>query len=570
MIKYRLALLCIASLPLCLSAAVGGLEGIAVPEGSIFLRWDDLTDDETGFLIERKQGSGDFVEVATLDANSVRYTDSGLQWDTAYTYRVTDTGSTSSSSLTMDVQSFPEWIVPVAEAWLTEGSKSEFNFRFAEVGAEYAVQGSVDLVNWAGSFGYRNYADAGETVTGMLLDLVEPSLFYRVVSRSPERPANIGLNMPFELPPEPDGEIWDVTLFGSSPANIDSLNDDAIGINVAISIAVPGDVVYIPEGTFTIRQILRLPSGVTLRGAGMDKTTVITEGISRAVYIEPLVTDVRIEDFAITYLGDTEELEYGIYIGSSRQGRNSERVVIDSLRIDRFSKHAVSLRDCNHVLVQNCEILNATNEGGGGHGYGVALNYPTNHNNWIRNNTIGPGIRHAVLLQYYAHNNLVEDNLAVENSEDAFDLHGEDEYSNELRFNTARNCVKDGFGVGNTGSTHDRSGPDNWIHHNVVENCQAGVEVIQGSEVVYIDRNIFRSNDYGVRVHNGSGNQVYIRNNRMENNEIGVSLKECRWIQMTGNSFDNHSQYGIEILNDVADVVDEGNTFSGNLFDYRP
>ena len=70
---------------------------------------------------------------------------------------------------------------------------------------------------------------------------------------------------------------------------------------------------------------------------------------------------------------------------------------------------------------------------------------------------------------------------------------GEDEYANELRYNIARDGERDGFGVGNTGSTHDRSGPNNWIHHNTVERSLYGIEVIQGSDVVYIDNNTFNN-----------------------------------------------------------------------------
>jgi nitrous oxidase accessory protein NosD len=238
--------------------------------------------------------------------------------------------------------------------------------------------------------------------------------------------------------------------------------------------------------------------------------------------------------------------------------------------VERFSVHGVSLRDCHHVLVQNCEFADATNLGGGGHGYGIALNYPTNNNNWIRNNTIGPVIRHAILIQYYAHNNLVEYNLAFENTEDAYDLHGEDEYANELRFNIARDGARDGFGVGNTGATHDRSGPNNWIHHNTVENSLAGIEVIQASDMVFIDHNTFSGNEYGIRVHNLGGSQLYLRGNRIEDNDVGVLLNEARWVWLLHNDISGSTEFGLEILSGVENLVEEGNTFTGNAQDRGP
>ena len=55
-------------------------------------------------------------------------------------------------------------------------------------------------------------------------------------------------------------------------------------------------------------------------------------------------------------------------------------------------------------------------------------------------------MRQGVLLQYSAHHNLVESNTVVRTTYDAFDLHGEDEYGNELRSNVAEHCGEGGFG----------------------------------------------------------------------------------------------------------------------------
>jgi subtilisin family serine protease len=54
---------------------------------SIGLSWNDNSDNETGFAIERKTGSGAFTQIATVGANVKTYTDSGLARNT-YTYRV--------------------------------------------------------------------------------------------------------------------------------------------------------------------------------------------------------------------------------------------------------------------------------------------------------------------------------------------------------------------------------------------------------------------------------------------------------------------------------------------------
>lgn len=550
-----------------LDAFVGDLEAFAAPEQSVFLRWNTVTNGQLGIEIERARGDEAFTAVVITPPVTTHYTDTGLLPGTTYTYRVR--ALVEGRDLPWreaEVITFPQWQTPRVLPHLSEINASTLSIDFSGNGATAFFERSSDLDAWmpvGDAFFIDPFADNGREIA-----LDETPAFYRVRTEAFERSPGIGLNEPFQTPPLPDGETWNVTDFGATPVN--TTNDDAIGIKVALSLAANGDTVFIPEGAYTIRQTLEIPAGVTLKGAGMELTELVTESIDRAIVIAPEVHDVRLEAFAISYSGDEEELLYGVYVGSVRQSRNSYRIVIDSLRIERFAKHAVSLRDCHHVLVQNCLIRNATNLGGGGHGYGVALNYPTNHNNWVRHNEIGPLIRHGVLIQYEAHNNLVEHNLAVENTEDAYDLHGEDEYANELRFNIARDGDRDGFGVGNTGSTHDRSGPHNWIHHNTVENSLAGVEVIQASDIVYIDHNHFIDNEYGIRVHNLGGTHLYLRGNRIAGNEIGVSLNSARWVWLQHNHISGSTQSGLEILAGVSDLFEDGNVFIGNEQDRRP
>jgi len=545
-------------------AFVGNLEAFAAPEESVFLRWTAITSTELGFEIERSADGETFTPVVSTPPGTLHFTDTGVLPDTAYTYRVRTRAPERELPWTeVEVGTLPSWVPPQVLPRVSKiGDESVFlSLTAGGVTAFLEQSGGWDTWTRVGDpFFINSFMDHE-----LRIPLDAEASFYRILAAGYERPNGIGLNQPFQSPPPPDGETLDVTAFGASPINAN--NDDAIGIKVALSIAGNGDTVFIPEGTYTIRQPLEIPTGVTLKGAGMHLTQLVTESIDSAIIILPEVHDVRLEDFAITYLGEEEELLHGVYVGSVRRGLNSYRIVIDSLRIERFSVHGVSLRDCHHVLVQNCLIRNATNLGGGGHGYGVALNYPTNHNNWIRHNEIGPLIRHGVLIQYEAHNNLVEHNLAVQNTEDAFDLHGEDEYANELRFNTARDGARDGFGVGNTGSTHDRSGPNNWIHHNTVENSLSGIEVIQGSDLVYIDHNRFVGNDYGIRVHNLGGSHLYLRGNRIEDNVTGVSLNNARNVWLQHNHISGSTQVGLEILSAVSDLTEEGNVYTGNAAD---
>jgi chitodextrinase len=66
------------------------------------LTWEDKTDSESGFTIQRKQGDdGSWVQLATVGANTTTYTDTTLAGDTSYWYRVyayDDTGRSAFSN----------------------------------------------------------------------------------------------------------------------------------------------------------------------------------------------------------------------------------------------------------------------------------------------------------------------------------------------------------------------------------------------------------------------------------------------------------------------------------------
>jgi len=55
----------------------------------IAIRWDDLADNENGFIVERRVSEQDnFSELIDLPANSEIYTDTKARVDKAYCYRI--------------------------------------------------------------------------------------------------------------------------------------------------------------------------------------------------------------------------------------------------------------------------------------------------------------------------------------------------------------------------------------------------------------------------------------------------------------------------------------------------
>lgn len=69
-------------------AAPSNLTGTTASQTQINLAWTDNANDEDGFKIERKTGSGAFTEIASVAPNVKTYQDNGLSQDIEYVYRV--------------------------------------------------------------------------------------------------------------------------------------------------------------------------------------------------------------------------------------------------------------------------------------------------------------------------------------------------------------------------------------------------------------------------------------------------------------------------------------------------
>ncbi|MBN1181937.1 MAG: T9SS type A sorting domain-containing protein, partial [Bacteroidales bacterium] len=80
---------------------------------TILLEWEDNTESEDGFVIERKTDN-DFFIIDTLDENSVSFLDSNLAFGTQYFYRIyalKDTGRSSNSNVA-NITTLPEFSPP--------------------------------------------------------------------------------------------------------------------------------------------------------------------------------------------------------------------------------------------------------------------------------------------------------------------------------------------------------------------------------------------------------------------------------------------------------------------------
>jgi hypothetical protein len=331
-----------------------------------------------------------------------------------------------------------------------------------------------------------------------------------------------GLNMPFLMPPPVTGSTLDITTFGATPD--DDSDDDAVAINAAIAAAFDGDEIYLPDGVYNTMSLISARSNIAIRGESEAGTIIrarfFTTG-QETLTISSGRNNISISNLTLDSDG-SEAPRFTMQVGRN-SGSLTERVHLHNLIIKTFRERAIILRTTRHVKVENCTISDAT-AFEGGEGYGVTIQQPGGDNNWVTGCTIGPAVRHGILLQYSTHHNLVETNLLERNTEDAIDLHGEDEYSNEVRLNTIIDCERSAIGIGNTGSTHDEAGPNNWIHSNIIRNCKDGIELIEGSDDQYIENNDIRfCDDYGIRITN------FAFMNPIENATItGNTILDCK------------------------------------------
>jgi len=73
------------------------LQAIILSESQIYLRWNDNSENETGYRIERDSGNG-FVEICEVPQDVIEYFDNDIDYETDYIYRVAGFTSNNISS----------------------------------------------------------------------------------------------------------------------------------------------------------------------------------------------------------------------------------------------------------------------------------------------------------------------------------------------------------------------------------------------------------------------------------------------------------------------------------------
>lgn len=359
----------------------------------------------------------------------------------------------------------------------------------------------------------------------------------------------------------PWGDTVNVLDYGADP--LDNATDDRPAIEAAISSASQGDLIYFPNGVYNMLSASSLSSnshivlrdGYHLHGESMEGA-IIKSQFPLAINQNETSKTVRIQglygitiknltftsDFSGTYWTDRvtnnpDRSAPGVHLYIDDSGSTpSRRVTVDSCTFEKYRATGIRLANASDCIIRNSKFSLATDVGGGGAGYGISVQgnghgvdsyglFRDSRYNLIENNTFtGPHIRHGIVLQYFTHNNLIRNNTLTGTSMDALDLHGEDEYNNELSYNTVSDVTMGGgVGVGNTGVEHDASGYNNYIHHNTIRNCREGIKVYLGSPFTLIEDNTIENFAvYGSRgIYLMNAPHTSLKRNVIKNNTIG-------------------------------------------------
>ena len=132
-------------------SAPTNLTASAVSSSQINLAWTDTSNNETGFQIERKTGSGSYAVVATVGAGVTSYSDIGLTSATTYFYQVRSTNgagaSAPSSSASATTQAAPPPSGTIKVNFQTATSATPAGY-LADAGVVFANRGNGYSYGW--------------------------------------------------------------------------------------------------------------------------------------------------------------------------------------------------------------------------------------------------------------------------------------------------------------------------------------------------------------------------------------------------------------------------------------
>jgi predicted phage tail protein len=193
---------------------------------TVDLAWNDV-DHESGYAIERRTDSGEWVEIATPAANATSFSDEGLTPATRYYYRIRALGDAGDSAFSAEVEAVtedPPLLPPVAPSLSSSGhTHSEIALEWTDVADETGYK--LEVKNSDDEWVELATLDAGVTTYNHEGLMASTTYIYRISSFNAAGSSALSdeLSITTEAPPQ------------ASALTIEVLGTEAEGLRVRIS-----------------------------------------------------------------------------------------------------------------------------------------------------------------------------------------------------------------------------------------------------------------------------------------------------------------------------------------------
>lgn len=360
-----------------------------------------------------------------------------------------------------------------------------------------------------------------------------------------------------------------VARFGAVPGDA---ADDAAAINAAIVQTQPGDTVTIGEGTFVLDDSVVLKTGVTLKGAGQEKTRIVHSGLNPHSMIRMKeASDVEISDLTLDGASSPKALQ-GIV------GPQCDRLYIHHLTIrdfvdtGEFGPHAILCSGTSNSVYSDNTILNMAPDDPWG--AGIRVSEPCTNNRILRNTIHNTG-RGGIFTNNGATDVIISENIVTGSHGIAFAI---EVHSGSVRTVVEDNIVDHGLSIVSANCA---------VRRNIVVDPTGtwgsyGIEGGGGPDGVVTGNVIDYGQKQGISISGAQHHMLWARNRFVNCSQWGIQLQgpaeddRIRCLYFFRNTFSKvkrghpsarypgHDGHAIRFNNHVEHVVFDGNHITDN------